>query len=513
MLFHLRNPRTVLRKALTGLILFFLGAVSAYLVSLILPQFVAGTWGTHPLMPVFVMTLISLVAYKPIERFVKWFLEKYLFRRKSYAQMTLMDLAEDLRTNLDLQELANMVVNTFGEVLRLRNVALLVPDATRSGFEIASSFGWPIAVSKRILLACDAPLVQHIKESGPHVVVRSPLLKSLSWQEANEMGGDFDVLRSGWVVPLFVREDLVGMIAFGAHSPDMVFDESDFHFFREFAEAVAPCVRNAQVVRQLRNTNFQLQDSQAEWFQKTKMSAIEKLAAGIAHEVHNPLAIISGKAQVLLMQKNRAPLEPHIEEALNVMVKQTRRAADITRKLLMYSQESKSPREWFSLGKILDETVSLVGYQASLDRIEISCSVDPELPEFFGNVQEIREIFLNLFFNAVEAIESEGRIGVELRQAPEAGIIEIRFSDSGRGIAPENLEKIFNPFFTTRHAAVGLGLFVARQIVSRYGGAIRVESQAGEGSLFIIQLPCRQEETAGSAKIAPLGKVLIENES
>jgi len=274
-------------------------------------------------------------------------------------------------------------------------------------------------------------------------------------------------------------------MAFGAHSPEVFFDESEFHFFREFAATVSMSIHNARVVQRLRQANFELQDSQAEWFQKTRMSAIEKLAAGIAHEVHNPLAIISGKAQVLLMQKGRAPLEPHIEEALNAIVKQTRRAADITRKLLMYAQDSQSSEEWVSLEKVVDDTIALVGYQVSLGKIEITKSVGPDLPQFLSNLQEIREIFLNLFLNAVEAIGSEGRIHIELKHQKEDGILEIQFSDSGRGISPENIDKIFNPFFTTRHEAVGLGLFVTRQIVNRRGGAIRLKA-GPEKAAFLL---------------------------
>lgn len=159
----------------------------------------------------------------------------------------------------------------------------------------------------------------------------------------------------------------------------------------------------------------------------------------------------------------------------------------------MYSQGSRSPREWISLERVLDETLSLLAYQASLDQIEITRNLDPELPRFFANIQEVREIFLNLLLNAVEAIGSEGKIGVELRFCREEALVEILCSDTGRGIPPEHIDSVFNPFFTTRHEAVGLGLFVTKQIVDRYGGSIRVESQVGEGSLFLIRLPVSAE--------------------
>ncbi len=332
--------------------------------------------------------------------------------------------------------------------------------------------------------------------------MRGPVLQSLSWQEANALARDLDALQAAWVIPLFVQGELVGLLAFGALVPDTVFDQGDFHFFREFAAAIAPCVHNALVVKRLRQLNLELQDSQSQWVQKTKLNAIEKLAAGIAHEIHNPLAIISGKAQVLLMQKGPKQLEANVQDALNTIVQQTRRAADITRKLLMYSQGSRGPQEWISLERVLDETLSLLAYQASMDKIEIVRDLDPKLPTFYANMQEVREIFLNLLLNAVEAVGSEGKIVVALKYRQDEGLIEIVCSDTGKGIPAEHLDKVFNPFYTTRHEAVGLGLFVTKQIVHRYGGSIRVESQEGSGSMFILQLPYAVE----AARNAEAGK-------
>ena len=491
---HVRTPKTVLKKILVGLVLFVLGALAAYLFPFLVPgSGVANAWAHHPLLPIFVMTVIFVAAFKPTERFVKQFIEKYFFHKKTFAQMTLMDLAGDLAVNLDLQEIANLVVNTFGEVLHLKSVALLVPEPLQNNFEVASAYGWTISASKRVRFAIDTPLLKLIHQTGPHVLMRGPILQSLSWQEANALARDFDLLRAGWVIPLFVKGELVGLLAFGAFAPDTVFDQGDFHFFRDFASAIGPCLHNALVVKRLKQLNFELQDSQSQWVQKTKLNAIEKLAAGIAHEIHNPLAIISGKAQVLLMQRGPKQLEPKIQEALNTIVKQTRRVADITRKLLMYSQGARGPQEWVSLEKVLDETLALLAYQASLDKIEITRDLDPELPRYYANIQEIREIFLNLLLNAVEAVGSEGKIVLELKYRRDEELIEITCADTGKGIPAEHLDKVFNPFYTTRHEAVGLGLFVTKQITHRYGGSIRVESQIGIGSMFILQLPCVTE--------------------
>jgi two-component system, NtrC family, sensor kinase len=111
------------------------------------------------------------------------------------------------------------------------------------------------------------------------------------------------------------------------------------------------------------------------------------------------------------------------------------------------------------------------------------------IPPFYANVHELREVFLNLILNAVQSIGSKGTIHCEINYRLSDQIIEVSVADTGRGISSEHIDKLFNPFFTTRPDAVGLGLFVTKQIVHRYGGSIRVESRAGQGSLFIVQFP------------------------
>jgi hypothetical protein len=154
----LQPPQAVLKKILVGLILFFMGALAAFLLSFFMfSAGVSSSWGHHPLLPVFVVTVLSVIAYKPTDRWVKKFLSKYFFQKKSFAQLTLMELAADLAVNLDLQEISNLIVNTFGEVLHLKTVALFVPDPLQNNFEAASAFGWTISASKRIRLAVDTP--------------------------------------------------------------------------------------------------------------------------------------------------------------------------------------------------------------------------------------------------------------------------------------------------------------------------------------------------------------------
>ena len=482
--------KKALKKCFVALSLFALAAVIFFLLSRFSKSFLIFSGLQSSLTLIFLVSVLFALAFKPLDQAFSRFITFTVFKKKTYGQMTLLNLAEELTLTLDLNELANSMVNTFGELLHLKTVSLLVPNKVREDFEIISAVGWNISECRKVRLRRDCALIKAIQSGGPHVMVRDRAVKLLSWQDANALSKDLDTVRASWVIPLFVRgEEFTGAICFSAVSPDTIFDEGDFQFFRQFGNLVAKALRNALSVLELRTVNEELQDVQAQLLQATKLTAIEQLATGIAHEIHNPLTIISGKAQVLLLQKERTRMDDRVEEVLKTIVKQTKRAADITRKLLMFSQGSGSPKEMLRLDQVLEDTLSLVSYQTSLEGIEITQKIGVPLPSFYANVHEMREVFLNLILNAVQSVGPQGKIHCEINGRPQDQLIEIAISDTGNGIPADVLQKVFNPFFTTRPDAVGLGLFVTKQIVHRYGGSIRAQSRPSEGSLFVIQFP------------------------
>lgn len=490
----INKRKRVLKKTLVGISVFLFATAVYSILSLCLAIFLKIDLAAQPLFAVLLTTLTAIAAYKPLDYLYEEIFRRYLFKKRSYTHIMLMNLADELDTVLDLQEFANLVVNTFGELLHLKTVALAVADSKSEAFQIAAAFGWPVSEYRKIKINPKNSIINHIQLSGPHVLVRNRVVRTMDWQEANRVAHEFDILRAGWIIPLMVKNDLIGMLAFSSHQPERTFDETDFQFFRKFAQSVARKVKNAMQFMELKQMNEQLQDSQSRILQMTKLAAIEQLATGLAHQIHNPLTIISGKAQVLLLQKDRVPMDDRIQEVLKTIVKQTKRAADITRKLLMFSQGSGSSREAIQLDQVLNDTVALISYQTSLDGIEVTRSVDPDLPPFEGNIQEMREVFFNLILNAVQSVTFPGRVHVELAHEAKERIIELQVSDTGKGIKEEHVDKLFNPFFTTRENGLGLGLFVTKQIIHRLGGSIRVESRPGEGSLFIVRLPLSQTE-------------------
>src|SRR5262245_393127 len=151
--FYLKKRKKILKKLFVGLSLFLIGTLSFLFLSALFKQFSPAHSVLPPLISVLMMTVISLAAYKPLDIAFTQLFKNYLFKNKSYAHMTLMNLAEELALVLDLNELCNLIVNTFGEVLHLKTVAILIPNRFRDDFEIASAYGWHVSDSRRVRLA------------------------------------------------------------------------------------------------------------------------------------------------------------------------------------------------------------------------------------------------------------------------------------------------------------------------------------------------------------------------
>ncbi|MGA2881959.1 MAG: ATP-binding protein [Bryobacteraceae bacterium] len=220
--------------------------------------------------------------------------------------------------------------------------------------------------------------------------------------------------------------------------------------------------------------------------QADKLSSIGLLAAGVAHEVNTPLAVISTYAQMLAKQISE---DEQKSKLLDKIAKQTFRASEIVNSLLSFSRTSPTEFVEVDVSKVIQETLSLVEHQLKKSAIEVKLDAPPSLPPVKGNAGKLQQVFLNLFLNARDAMDAGGTLTIHAWN--ESGFARIDVADSGQGIAPEHLERIYDPFFTTKAAlkGTGLGLSVTYGIVREHGGTIEVDSRLGAGSRFRVKLP------------------------
>ena len=242
-------------------------------------------------------------------------------------------------------------------------------------------------------------------------------------------------------------------------------------------------------------------ETRKKWFmeerllQSQKLAALGELSASIAHEINNPLAIIRQEAEIMgLTLKKAEPPEAcdreELQESVRMIVQQVDRCAEIIRNLLDFARKREPVVQAVDLNRVVEDMTRLVEKEARNNNIDIERRYDPELPLIYSDAPELRQVALNLLSNAAQAIGKDGAITIITRPAG-GNAVELVIEDTGCGISAENLEKIFEPFFSTKPPGqgTGLGLSISHGLIQQLGGSIRVRSAVGRGTSFTITLP------------------------
>lgn len=219
-----------------------------------------------------------------------------------------------------------------------------------------------------------------------------------------------------------------------------------------------------------------------------RLAMIGQLAAGVAHEINNPLGSILLFSRLVMQQ---TPPQGKIRENLDRIEKETKRCHTIVRGLLDFARERKPLVESLDINQVLDATLKLFEGQFLFQNIQVVREYNTQLPAVEADQSQLQQVFMNIILNAVDAMNGIGRLVLATRESESAGFIDIGISDSGSGIPPENLDRVFDPFFTTKGVGhgTGLGLSVSYGIVQNHGGDIVVSSTPGSGATFTVSLP------------------------
>jgi len=231
-------------------------------------------------------------------------------------------------------------------------------------------------------------------------------------------------------------------------------------------------------------------DLESQLSQADKLSSIGLLAAGVAHEVNTPLAVISSYTQMLAKQLQGDPQKSGLLEKIT---RQTFRASEIVNNLLNFSRTSGTEFADIDINKVIKDTLALLEHQFKTAKIQVQSELASALSPIQGNPGRLQQVFLNLFLNAKDAMPGGGTLRVA---TTNGDLVSVRVSDTGSGIAPEHIQRIYDPFFTTKtspkegqNRGTGLGLSVTYGIIQEHAGKIRVESHPGVGTTFALDFP------------------------
>jgi two-component system NtrC family sensor kinase len=238
--------------------------------------------------------------------------------------------------------------------------------------------------------------------------------------------------------------------------------------------------------RKVEERTREIEKIQNQLFQSEKLASIGKLAAGVAHEINNPLTGILTNSSLMLED---LPENDPRREDVQTIVSETMRCRKIVKGLLDFARQTKPEKKAININQIVEASVALVENQASFHSVRIIRNFDPSLPETMVDKDQMQQVCINILLNAAEAMPRGGDLRIETGFDATGNAVVVRFKDTGAGMPREVVDKIFDPFFTTKHSGTGLGLAISYGIIERHGGTIAVESEPGKGSTFTVRLP------------------------
>lgn len=236
----------------------------------------------------------------------------------------------------------------------------------------------------------------------------------------------------------------------------------------------------------------ELQNLRQQLLQSEKMAVMGQLAAGVAHEINNPINGIITYIHLLLKKLEENDIDRTTwKKNLNLVERETKRIGQLVKNLLNFSRKTEPELRPVSLKHIIEETLPLLNEQFLLKDVNLIKNYDGVIPEVLGDSNQLQQVILNLILNAVQAVENQGTVKVTLA-AEGSGFVHLNIWDNGVGIPKEDIDKLFDPFYTTKtgkQAGVGLGLSIAEKIVKAHNGRIRIESEVGKGTSVFVRLP------------------------
>ncbi|MBI5474311.1 MAG: cache domain-containing protein [Ignavibacteriae bacterium] len=304
--------------------------------------------------------------------------------------------------------------------------------------------------------------------------------------------------------PLKVLEGVARQIAEGDYGHEVTLQAPDE--IEHLAKSINQMAKKLEIEKQeledwgatlekrVQERSDELQKIHSQLFRSEKLASLGKLAAGVAHEINNPLTGILTNSSLLLEDM---VADDSRRDDVDIIVKETIRCREIVKRLLDFARQTKPQKKLTNVNTLVENIVLLVRNQASFRNVEIYKHLDPNLPDIFADTDQIQQVFINIILNAAEAMTSGGTLTITSTHSTRDQSIVVTFADSGPGIPEERRERIFDPFYTTKEHGTGLGLSISYGIVEQHGGTISVESCVGKGSMFTVQLPAGSTEAGG----------------
>ena len=411
-------------------------------------------------------------------------------RQRVEELTTLNKISQAVTSTLDLQETLTLITDHTTRLLGVAATSVVLYDETKDDLWFAAASGEGSEYVLGMRMSIGQGIAGWVYQQGQPVMVPDTS-KDTRWFGGFDSDSGFTT-RSILSVPLQTKGQTIGAIE-AMNKEDGPFDVEDLRLLTSMAAPAATAIENAQLYDKIRQGMRDLEETQAQLVQSARLAAVGELAAGVAHEINNPLTSIIGFTRLLLED---VPSDDPMRDDLETIDREAARTRQIVRALLDFARTSDPVLVPTDLNGLVEEALMLVCTRSVLAKVSMEKDL-LSLPAVMLDSNQIKQVLVNLLNNAVQAMPDGGRltIATRLTEREHNGVYHemaaVYVSDSGVGIPPENLARIFDPFFTTKEVGqgTGLGLSVSYSIVEKHNGRIEVESVPEEGSTFTLLLP------------------------
>jgi signal transduction histidine kinase len=444
-----------------------------------------------------VASFVILILFEPVRSWLENGINRWLLRQRTELRGRLDAVRRELPGVVDVTDMVQRILTALEESRRVTDASIYLLDSDGAGFDRAGAIGQAPperldANAERALLdrvragqvdkdalareLSELPVAPEHESRRAAIVALRARLGELQASQIFAIHGSAETEQGPWLLGLFcVRDDRT----------DFAFDADDLDTFRQLAIAGARVIESSQAYERVK--------------ERDRLAALGEMAAGLAHEIRNPLGAIKGAAQLLITADGRPASGADTAEFLEIIVEEANRLNNVVTRFLDYARAERPGREGAAkvdLNAVVRKTEQLVR-QDLARTVELRVRLDDHLPQIAGDPESLVQVFLNLAQNAVQAMPDGGTLEIltTRRRRSRLGygqFAEVRFRDTGIGIPRDKLKKLFIPFYTTKQKGTGLGLAISHRIINQHGGTIEVRSTLGQGSTFSVFLPAAE---------------------
>jgi signal transduction histidine kinase len=411
-------------------------------------------------------------------------LERALFMRRIDYSETFGRFSKDMVSIVDLEDLSNNLVRTVSRALEIEKSSLFLSDEVKGAFNLKASIGLDEEEVKETLLLRDDALIQRLMKEQK-AVVKEEVEMVQDGTNAPQVIERMGHLEAEISLPIISKDKLIGILNLGYKEGKEIYSNEDLELLSTLANQAAIAIENARLYENLKQSQDIIRRAD-------RLSSLGLLTAGLAHEIRNPLVAIRTFTQLLPERYNDAEFREGFQ---GLALKEVDRICGLINDLLSFARPSRPNVAEENVNEIIDGIGRILETEAKEKGVNIIRDFATNLPRVWIDREQMKQVFMNLILNAIQAMRDGGSIFISTRlhmnsDASRSGqFVQVEIRDTGIGIPEENLDHIFDPFFTSKDEGSGLGLSISHQIVQEHGGYVVVESKVGKGTTFFINLP------------------------